>query len=570
MRLEMRIKAFAILLIALFSFQGAHAAEQVVILTWEQGVEQTITMGGATGAALWNLELRAKNGDAYPFSRSKKNSAGYFLYTLQIPVDFPKGRYEVYASSLNQPAQLSSYVDIVERNSFEALIDVKQFGYLSTVAFALFTLIATARKEDFQARVIRRTRENDESGDEKTDPLSVDYKDNVVDLERRGLIDRVGYGRIDWIARLDALRFSLSQSLPRVSPLAGRYISDASWFQAVFGPLVIFLPVAGVATGIALSLDTDMTRSLVPSNLTLVLVGMILGTIDALAGLMVAGTYMVWALASGNLVNAIDLRTLLVVSIIFCAPLLLVGKIRPLRREPKAWSLAERVTDIVVVGVLSVVIVRALFVSLDVLSRQQTVLASYETYFALIAGGAIVIRYVIEDIAERIAPARLNYLVPTSIPEQEGSYFFGAVLIKIGAFFLFLLGFFGISWQLIVGISFLVIIEIMKYFKDSFPNSPLLYQILPSGIPQTVVMAGVAVLVTSWAESLPYVAEDRARTIFIIVSIPSFLISLLKFFGRDPLPGDVKWYCRPKLKAVYFLFGPMMVATALALQLGVF
>jgi hypothetical protein len=333
---------------------------------------------------------------------------------------------------------------------------------------------------------------------------------------------------------------------------------------------VIFLPVAGVATGIALSLDTDMARSLVPSSLTLVLVGIILGTIDALAGLMVAGTYILWALASGNLVNAIDLRTLLVVSIIFCAPVLLVGKIRPLRREPKAWSLAERVTDIVVVGVLSVVIVRALFVSLDVLSRQQTVLASYETYFSLIAGGAIVIRYIIEDIAERIAPARFNYLVPTSIPEQESSYFFGAVLIKIGAFLLFLLGFLGISWQLVVGISFLAIIEIMKYFKDSFPNSPLLYQILPSGIPQIVVMAGVAVLVTSWAESLPYVAEDRARTIFVIVSIPSFLISVFKFFGRDPLPGDVKWYCRPKLKPLYFLIGPAMVAIALALQLGVF
>ena len=565
----MKIKAFAVLLIALFSFQSAHAAEQIVILTWEQGVEQSITMGGATDTSLWNLELRASNGDTYPFARSKKNSSGYFLYTLQIPIDLPKGRYEVYASTLNRPAQLSSYVDIVARNSFQSLIDVKQFGYLSTVAFALFTLIATARKEDFEVRVIRKSQEREASGEEKTDPLSVDYKDNVLDLERRGIIDKIGYGRIDLFARLDALRYSLSQSLPRVSPLAGRYISDASWFQAVFGPLVLILPVAGVLTGVALALDTDMTRTLVPSNLTLVLVGMILGTLDALAGLFVAGTYMLWALVSGNLVNAIDLRTLLVVSIIFAAPLLLVGKVRPLRREPEVWTLAERTTDIAVVGVIGVVVVKALFVSLDVLSRQQTMLASYDTYFSLIAGGAIVIRYIIEDIAERIAPARLNYLVPTSLPAQEGSFFFGAVLIKIGAFFLFLLGFFGISWQLMAGIFFLVTIEILKYFKDSFPNSPFLYQVLPSGIPQIVVMAAIAVVVTSWAESLPFVAEERARTIFVIVSIPSFVISLLKFFGREPLPGDAKWYCRPKLKPIYFLFGPAMVATALALQLGV-
>jgi hypothetical protein len=64
-------------------------------------------------------------------------------------------------------------------------------------------------------------------------------------------------------------------------------------------------------------------------------------------------------------------------------------------------------------------------------------------------------------------------------------------------------------------------------------------------------------------------AEDRARTIFVILSIPSFLISFLKFFGRNPRAGDVKWYCRRKLRFIYYLFGPAMIALALGLQLGV-
>ena len=569
MRSVVKIKLILAALLATFSIQSAAASEGIVVLTWERGVEQSITVGGATDGSLWNLELRSLNGKSLSFTRSSKNADGFYLYTLVIPEDFPKGRYEVYSSALNRAEQLTSYVDVVDRKTFDPLADAKKLGYLGTVAFALFTAIATARKEDFETIAIRRSRENEGSGDERSDPLSVSYKENLIDLEKRGFIDRIGYGRVNWMARLDALRFTFSHTLPRTSPLSARYISDGSWAQAVFGPLVLLLPLSGVLTGIALALDTDMTRTLVPANLTLVLIGIIIGICDAFAGLALALTYAFWALASGNIVNAIDLRTVLAIVIIFSAPLMLVGTIRPLRREPGMWSFTERLTDVVVVGVLATVITRALFVSLDNLSHQTTPLATYATYFAIIAGGAVAVRYIVEDITARIAPARLNYLIPTSIPAQEFSFFVGAVAIKIAIFVLFLIGFFGYSWQLLIGLAILVLIEMMKFFKDSFPNSPFLYQVLPSGIPQMVAMALIGVLTTSWAEGLPLVAADRARTIFVIVSIPSFVISLLKFFGRNPASGDVKWYCRPRLRFVYYLFGPAMVALALGLQLGV-
>lgn len=569
MRLEMKIKLLLAILLATFSFQEGANADGIVLLTWERGVEQSISVGGATDGSLWNIELRGRNGKSLVFNRSVKNEAGYYLYTVRIPQDFPKGRYEVYASTINRPTQLTSYVDIVERRTFNPLDDARKLGYLGTVAFAIFTAIATARKEDFETIAIKRTRESEDAEEDKSDPLSVSFKENLVELEKRGIIDSIGYGRISWIARLDAMRFSLSHALPRFSPLAARYVSDGSWFQAIFGPLVVLLPGAGLATGIALALDTDMTRTLVPSNLTLVLIGIIIGTLDALAGLILAGTYIFWALASGNLVNAIDLRTLLAVAILFSAPLLLVGNIRPLRRNSESWSAVERFTDLVVVGVLSVVIMRALFVSLDNLSRQETILSTYATYFSIISGAAVVLRYIIEDFTERIAPARLNYLLPTSNPEQEFSYYVGAITIKIAMFVLFLIGFFDISWQLIVGVAILAAMELLKFFKDSFPNSPFLYQVLPSGIPQIVFMAFVGAITTSWAESLPLLAEDRARTIFLIVSIPSLLIFLLKLFGRNPRDGDVKWYCRSKLRFIYYIFGPAMIALALSLQLGV-
>jgi hypothetical protein len=137
-------------------------------------------------------------------------------------------------------------------------------------------------------------------------------------------------------------------------------------------------------------------------------------------------------------------------------------------------------------------------------------------------------------------------------------------------FLLFLLGFFDISWQLCVGIATLLTIEFMKYFRESLPNSPFIFQVMPSGIPQMVIMAFIGVAVTSWANSLPLVASDRSQTIFLLVAVPGFVISIIKFFGRSPREGDVKWYCRPRWRIVYYAFGPVMTAAALGLQLGVF
>jgi hypothetical protein len=569
MHLDVKIKLLLALIFATFTMSGASADDGIVVLTWEQGLEQSVTIGGQTDGSLWEIELRGPNGKTLDFNRSTKNSAGYFLYRIAIPENYPKGRYEVYASTINRPEQLISYVDIVENKGFNPFGDVKKFGYLSTVAFAIFTAIATARREDFRTVALKKSREANEADEDKSDPASINFKDNLVELEERGIIDRLGYGRIGWIARLDAIRFTYSNSFPRFSPLAARYISDGSWFQAIFGPLALLFPIAGIATGVAMAMDTDMTKTLVPTSITLVLIGLAIGICDALAGLLVASTYIFWALATGNLVNAIDLRTALGVALIFSAPVLLVGNIRPLRREPETWKFTERLVDVVVVGALSIVVVKALFTSLDSLSQQQTLLSTYAGYFSLIAGVLVALRYIIEDITEKIAPARLNYLIPTSAPGQEFSYYFGAISIKVSIFILFLIGFFGISWQLIAGVLLLAVMELMKYFKDSWPNSPFLYQLLPSGVPQIVLMAFIGVATTSWAESLPLIAEDRAKTIFLIIAVPSLILTVLKMFGRNPRPEDVKWYCRSKMRFFYYLFGPAMVALALGLQLGV-
>jgi hypothetical protein len=116
----------------------------------------------------------------------------------------------------------------------------------------------------------------------------------------------------------------------------------------------------------------------------------------------------------------------------------------------------------------------------------------------------------------------------------------------------------------------LLIPQLIKRTNKNLPNFPILYQVLPSGLPQMVIMGFVGVLVSSWVNSLPLVAEDRSKTIVLLLGIPGLLLGLLKTFGREPAEGDVKWYCRPRVKTLYYSGGAAMLAIAFAQEVGVF
>jgi hypothetical protein len=296
----------------------------------------------------------------------------------------------------------------------------------------------------------------------------------------------------------------------------------------------------------------------------------VIGIIDAASGAIIAIVYGFIALASQNLINTIDLRVILGLSLIFFAPVLLAGTIRPVRRERADWNFIERIADIAIASFFASFSVQGLFAALDGLSQQKSVLASYGFHFSVITGVAIAFRFVAEDLASRYAPARLNYLVPTRKIPQDGSYFVGSLLIRLGLFLLFLYGFFGPSWQIFIAIAMLMIPQVLKVTSKNFPNVPFLFQALPSGLPQMVTMSFVGMALSNWVNSLPLVAEDRSKTIVLLLGIPGLLLGFLKSFGREPAEGDVKWYCRPRLRYLYYLTGLAMIFVAFSQAVGVF
>ena len=65
----------------------------------------------------------------------------------------------------------------------------------------------------------------------------------------------------------------------------------------------------------------------------------------------------------------------------------------------------------------------------------------------------------------------------------------------------------------------------------------------------------VAVLVAIVGET-----PELAVYSFAFLGIPSFVLSVVKLFGRESKPGDVLWYLRPQMKWFYRVASTAVVA----------
>ena len=110
--------------------------------------------------------------------------------------------------------------------------------------------------------------------------------------------------------------------------------------------------------------------------------------------------------------------------------------------------------------------------------------------------------------------------------------------------------------------------QLIKTVKEKFPNSPTLFQILPVGIPALVFMTLLGKFYSHYVNSLSLDPATASRTIFVLSPIPGFIIGLLKFFGREAKPGDVRWYMRSNMKTLYRVGGVILLALYSALTVG--
>jgi hypothetical protein len=556
-------KFFSSLLLSLiFLFIGSSAAQAVDIpeLSWERGRQQSITLGGQTSTVLWTVSLDGA-GKSLKFDRSSTNDAGFIVYSLDIPEDLAVGKYQVIVRGPQVAQTITAYVNILDAVSYDPQTDPRGIGVIAVAAYTLLAFFS-GNKNEVQTN-------NSEEEEDSSALGSVDTNYQGIKVSARGPGDDSTFARNSFARRLDSIRHIAVSAMARRSPLTMRISADGSYLQALVGPLTLLLPLIGLTLGAYLGATTFIANSLIPTSLAIFMAIMLVGIFDAFSGLLAFVAYVSVLVVRSGIENVADIRTLLGLSLVWFTPSLAAGATRPLRRAREDWDRWERITDFVVSTILTTWAIKSMVLALDGFAHQKTSIATHSQTLALIGGGAVLIRYGLEEFVSRHAPARMEYMTPAKVASQDFDSFCLTLATRAGIFIFFMFGFFGLTWQIFAATAILVVPAFIKRFDSKFPNVPFLFQISPGGIPSIIFMSFIGFLFCNWVNTLPLLSEDKTKTLVIVTSIPGLVITAMKLFGRSPKKGDVRWYRRDKYRKFYVVSGPIMLAVAILITVGV-
>ncbi len=552
------LKSFAIfattLFIAFFSSLPASAAD----LTWEKGTTQEIEIDNALASNLLTLVMQS-GGTSLVFTPVSTGTTRS-VYQATIPENYDNKNFAIIAKFKDGNSLQISTVKIVDQSGYYN--PASDFAGVTAVSITLFALLALWGTNDAQPN---RRSEEDEYADQKADLTSVDTnsvgKDFVETTKmRRSFL--ASYG-------LDEFRNMSTIGLSKFSPMLSRLMSDGGYIQYFLGSLSLIFPLIGAVLGYTAHQDIVGFGYVTTPAFSISIALIVLGCLDAGAAFIAALVFGFFSYTSGLMVTAFDLRTYLGLSLLWFTPALMANATRSIRKSRRDSGNWDRATDFVIGPLLTGWAVTGVIGGLNGLAHLTLPLSAHANLCGAIAGGVLLVRYLLEEIASYKHEGYLAYVSPKTLHEQSSFYRLISWLVR-GFLFLFLsVSFFGLSWQLWIALGLFMVPLLIGEIKSKFPNSPTLYQLIPVGIPSIILMSLIGKFYSGWVDSLEITAEDKARTIFLIMSIPSFILVGLKAFGRKSKKGDVRWYMRPRFEYLYKLLGPIFLLIALGLTLGV-
>ena len=548
-------------LLGTFGFLSAASADTTPTMLWERGRQQSVTLGGNTADQLWTITLVGNSGPTLTFSKSSSNASGFLVYSVYIPADFPVGNYQVMIKGTAESSTVAN-VYIQSAVDFDPLASPRSVGGLAVIAFTLLSIFSN-RVPDTSSG----SQNSDSSDSDKADSAETNYQS--IKIGRRGWFDGLRIGRLRVIFYLDSLRHVITYELASRSSLLMRMHADGSYLQALLGPLSILTYFAGVILGWECAVQTSGASDIVPTSFALFAGLLLLGIFDSLAGFLGAMTFGVYGLFHQDFNSVYQIRGFIGLAIIWFGPVLAANAMRPLRRKLGVGYGWERLGDLIIAPLFVGWSVKGMILILDGFTHVKNPIGNSSTNLAAMAGSAIFIRYLLEELAHRVSPARLEYLSPPKLPRIGTSYRIWALTFKTFTFLFFMYGFLGPTWQTFVSVAILILPSLIKIAFPKIPNSIRLFQAIPGGIPAMIFMNGLGLLTLLWINSLPIFAPDKTRTIFVLAALPGFLISILKLFGQRPAEGDQIWYRRPKNNVLYRVAGPLFIAVAFLMTIKV-
>jgi hypothetical protein len=182
-------------------------------------------------------------------------------------------------------------------------------------------------------------------------------------------------------------------------------------------------------------------------------------------------------------------------------------------------------------------------------------ITDFTNRLALMVMAAVALQVIAEEVAARWFPARILAVTPQDYPEPSTLRQLLSVTTTVGVYVFVVIAFLGNVWQLWVAAALYAGPLVLGFLADRFPNSPVLWRVLPQGVPFMVVLLWGGVMLAGWVERWLGDTADYARTSFVLLAAFPAVLALLALLGREPADGEVRWNERPALRHLYRVGG---------------
>ncbi|HET6151662.1 MAG TPA: hypothetical protein VFE15_01830 [Marmoricola sp.] len=370
---------------------------------------------------------------------------------------------------------------------------------------------------------------------------SAAFSDDEADIDpEKPVRERVGRGDFSptWAAFGHEATDFWSRTAPgyiaRFSPFLGRLAVDGNAIRAIFGTLWYLLPIGGIALGITAAHDVA-SKPTAPS-LGILLGIVVVSSFDAFAGFLASVVFAVLVSANMTTPGAV---VVLALSFLWTGLPLIASTFRPLRRNGEGgWKFRwDRLADLAITAVVCGWIAARIAGALDILGDKATGIPVDAGKVALVSGGAIAVRVLVEHATNAWWPERLRFTeIPEPLPTPNLVVRFAGVVVRLAA--LGFLGhvFLGSCWQLWAGLVLFVLPDAAAVLGERGMTLRLPFP-LPTGITALLIMVVVGVALV--AAAISGKADTVAlRAAFVAASlVPALLGAAYGLRGPDTAPA---------------------------------
>jgi hypothetical protein len=366
--------------------------------------------------------------------------------------------------------------------------------------------------------------------------------------------DKLALWAIPILSFLDKPTHNATRRVARYSPLVSKLLNDGSYLRAMLGSVSLLPTIAAIVLAI-IGLTQNQDILLHPPVWIFIAI-LVIGLFDSFAGAM---GVLVFILGSLPLVDAgeiTDWRMLSGIAVAGFGPILLARSIRNFRRKaPRdASGWLDRIGDIgfasLMGGWISGLVLRAL----PALTGLAVPAADYVFEVQVIATIAIAVRILLEDLAARFYPSRMDDLTPDTLPEP---FRFQPALVMVFRYLFYVFiasAFMGFGVVVLIASALFLVPNLLGLITDKLPRVEFLTKWLPTGLPAIAMILGLEIVLEN---TLSTFFGDRPdfSTIFIfgLLALIIFL-TVLGMLAR-PEPNQPHWLQAPNKQAIYRVGG---------------